>query len=552
MKNCREEFPSFRQNQERMIELTKGYVALILHAHLPYVRHPEHDDFLEEKWLFEAISETYIPLLSAFEKLLEEGVEYRVTMSLTPPLLSMLTDPLLQERYIKYLEKLIVLTEKELVRTRNLPDFHRLAGMYNTKYKNDLVLFRDKYKCNLVEAFAGVQEAGCLEIITCAATHGYLPLMSITPQAVKAQISIGANAHERFFGRRSRGIWLPECGYVPTVGHALKASGIEYIITESHGILYADPRPVFGTYNPIVTPDGLVAFGRDMESSRQVWSASEGYPGDFDYREYYRDIGYELDFDYIKDYISSDGQRIHTGIKYYRITGKVGEKHPYNPDWARNKAELHAGNFTYNRQKQIEYLSERMDRPPIVVCPYDAELFGHWWYEGPHWLYSLFKKAHYDQKTFKMTTLSEYIDENPVMQVSTPNPSSWGQKGYNEIWLNGSNDWVYRHLHKSAERMVELANENRFAEGLVRDALNQAARELLLAQSSDWAFIMKTGTMVPYAVKRTKDHIGRFLRLYHDIKEKSIDENWLRDIEYKDNIFPELDYRVYSNEYAAL
>jgi len=201
----------------------------------------------------------------------------------------------------------------------------------------------------------------------------------------------------------------------------------------------------------------------------------------------------------------------------------------------------------FNREKQIEYLSEYMERPPIVVCPYDTELFGHWWYEGPIWLKMLFKKIHYEQDTFKLITPGEYINKHPIMQVSTPSASSWGHKGYNEVWLNEANDWIYRHLHKAAERMVQLANENPFATGIKRDALNQAARELLLAQSSDWAFIMRAGTMVKYAEKRTKDHIGRFTKLYNDIKENNIDEQWLRDIEYKDNIFPDIDYNIYAS-----
>ncbi len=511
------------------------------------MRHPENDSFIEERWLFEAISETYIPLINYFEALITEGVDFRITMSLTPPLISMMSDPLLQNRYINYVESLINLSDKEIVRTAGHHEFHNLSKMYNQKYRNDLFIFRDRYKCNLLTAFKRFQDEGKLEIIACAATHGYLPLMYITPEACKAQISVGAKVYEKFFGHKPQGIWLPECGYIPSLEPIIKENGIEYIITESHGILYANPKPVFGTYAPIVTPNGIVAFGRDIESSKQVWSASEGYPGDYDYRDFYRDIGYDLDFNYIKDYVASDGKRIHTGMKYYRITGKTDDKQPYNPDWARNKADIHAGNFMFNREKQVEYLSSRMDMPPVIVCPYDAELFGHWWYEGPYWLYSLFKKIHYDQDTFKLTTLSEYIAANPVMQVSSPCPSSWGYKGYNEVWLNSSNDWIYRHLHKAAERMVELANENRTAVGIKRDALNQAARELLLAQSSDWAFIMKTDTMVQYAENRTKYHIGRFTRLYNDIKENNIDEGWLRDVEYKDNIFPELDYRIYSS-----
>lgn len=526
-------------------EMGKGYAAFILHAHLPYVRHPEHDSFLEERWLFEAISETYIPLLNNYEQLVNEGVDFRITMSLTPPLVTMLTDELLQERYINYVQKLIELSEKEIERTKQMPGFNKLAHMYFSKYSNDLYTFREKHGRNLVNGFKRLQDTGKLEIITSAATHAFLPLMQVTPESVRAQIIIGIQTYEKHFGKKPRGIWLPECGYIPQVEDVLINNGIEYIITETHGILYATPRPVFGTSAPVVTPNGLVAFGRDLESSRQVWSANEGYPGDIDYRDFYRDIGYNVDYEYIRPYISNDGVRIHTGIKYYRITGKSDYKEPYNHEWARNKADMHAANFMFNRERQIEYLREKMDRAPIVVCPYDAELFGHWWFEGPYWLYVLCKKIAYDQNVFKLITPGEFIDLHPVMQVASPCPSSWGYKGYNEVWLNGANDWIYKHLHKSGERMVELANNYPDSDGLRRDSLNQAARELLLAQSSDWAFIMKAGTMVQYAEKRTKDHIERFTKLYHDIKENSVDEGWLRDVEYKDRIFPDIDYRVY-------
>ena len=528
--------------------MKKGYIAFVLHAHLPYVRHPEHDDFLEERWFFEAISETYIPLITAFERLLNDSADFRVTISFSPPLLSMLSDPLLQNRYIKYLEKLIELSEKEIVRTRNEPEFNRLAIMYNKKYKNDLYMFRDRFNKDLISSFKALDETGKFEYITSAATHGFLPLLAVNPESINAQVSVGIKTFERFFGFKPKGMWLPECGYTPSIEPVLKKNRIDYFFVESHGILFAEPRPVYGTFAPIITPNEIIVFGRDMESSKQVWSIKEGYPGDGDYREFYRDIGYDLDYDYIRDYISPDGQRTDTGIKYYRITGNTDHKQPYIPERAENKANIHAHDFIYNRQQQIEYLADKMDKSPVITCPYDAELFGHWWYEGPLWIYFLFKKIYFEQNIVSLITPSEYINENPIMQLSSPCASSWGFRGYNEVWLNNTNDWIYRHLHKAAERMVELANENKHTEGIKREALNQAARELLLAQSSDWAFIMKTGTMVRYAEKRIKDHIGRFSKLYHDIKEGIIDEEWLRDIRDKDNIFPDIDYRVFSSD----
>jgi 1,4-alpha-glucan branching enzyme len=532
--------------------MSTGYLCLVLHAHLPYVRHPEHDNFLEERWLYEAITETYIPLIQAFDRLVNDNVYFRLTMTLSPSLISMLTDPLLQERYVRHLSNLIELADKEEGRTYGSP-FHEAALMYKKRLREAMFIFSNRYHRNIVSAFKEFQDKGRLEIITCAATHGYLPLMLLQPEAVRAQIKTAVDLHTRHLGQPPRGIWLPECAYAPGIDVILKENGIKFFFTDSHGVLYASHRPRFGIFAPIYCPSGVAAFGRDIESSKQVWSAQEGYPGDFNYREFYRDIGYDLDYDYIKPYIHPDGIRVHTGLKYYKITGKVdlSQKEPYNPGAAAEKAAEHAGNFMFNRQHQIRHLNSLMDRPPIIVAPYDAELFGHWWFEGPLWLEYLIRKIAYDQDEIELLTPSQYLERFPCNQVAVPCTSSWGNKGYHEVWLSGANDWIYRHLHMAASMMVKLANRYPSAGSLSKRALNQAARELLLAQSSDWAFIMSTGTMVEYAVKRTKIHLDNFLRLYDQIISNRIDEGWLRDLEYRDNIFPNVDYSWYRSEPAG-
>ncbi len=185
-----------------------------------------------------------------------------------------------------------------------------------------------------------------------------------------------------------------------------------------------------------------------------------------------------------------------------------------------------------------------MQRPPLVVSPYDAELYGHWWYEGPWFLDYVFRKSWYDQQTYDMTHLADYLRQEKTQQVCKPSQSSWGYKGFHEYWLNETNAWIYPHLHKAAERMIELGKGEPTDE-LEWKALNQAARELLLAQSSDWAFIMRTGTMVPYAIRRTRSHLMRFNKLYEDINIGKIDSGWLEKVEKIDNIFPEINYRVY-------
>lgn len=523
-----------------------GYLALVLHAHLPFVRHPESDYVLEEEWLYEAITETYIPLIHVFEGLKRDGVDFKITMSMTPPLVSMLKDKLLQERYSEHLEKLQELLEKEIEHNEHNGHIKYLAEYYAHEFK-EIRKTWERYKGNLVTAFKKFQDSNNIEIITCGATHGYLPLMKMYPQAVWAQIEVACQSYEENFGIRPRGIWLPECAYYEGLERMLADAGLRYFLTDGHGLLYARPRPHFGTYAPIFTEAGVAVFGRDHESSQQVWSSEVGYPGDPVYREFYKDLGWEADYDYIKPYIMPNGQRKNVGIKYHKITSRqagLSDKALYDPYWAREKAAEHAGNFLYNRVQQVQHLAGMMQREPLVVSPYDAELYGHWWYEGPQFIDFLFRKAWFDQDSLYMIHLADYLKGHPNQQVAIPSQSSWGYKGFHEYWLNHTNAWVYPHLHKAAEKMIHLAKIEP-ADELQLRALNQAARELLLAQSSDWAFIMRTGTMVPYAIRRTKSHLLRLNKLYEEILAEKVDSGWLAKVEEIDNIFPEIDYRVY-------
>ncbi len=526
----------------------EGYLAIVLHAHLPYVRHPEYDEFLEEDWFFEAMTETYIPLIHVCERLYEDNVPFKFTISLSPTLLSMMNDPLLTGRYMAHLDKLIELADREVERTRWQDEFHRLALMYHWKLNYARSTFVERYSRNIIHAFRKFSELGCIEVMTCGATHGFMPLLGVNENAIRAQVQFAVRTHECFFGSKPAGIWLPECGFDEAAVKCLQKEGIKFFFVDTHGVLHASPRPRYGVYAPIICPDsGVACFGRDLESSKQVWSAEEGYPGDYNYRDFYRDVGFDLDYDYIKPYIHHLGIRKMTGIKYYRITGETKHKQIYDPAKAREKAAEHAGNFMFNREKQIQHLHGIMGKEPIIISPYDAELYGHWWYEGPEWLEFLCRKIAYDQSTIEMITPSGYLEKFPTHQVSMPAVSSWGYKGFAEVWLNGTNDWIYPHLHHAADRMVSLARSH-FDESdpVVKRALNQAARELLLAQGSDWAFIMNTGTMVDYAVKRTKGHIHRFNRLYDDITNSRVDPGFLGEIEWKDNLFPDIDYKLYA------
>lgn len=519
-----------------------GFLAIVLHAHLPFVRHPEHEHFLEESWLFEAIVESYLPLIEVMDGWQAEDIDTRLTLTLTPTLCSMLRDPLLQERFRRHLRGLVELSEKETHRTHWDECLAPLAEMYHTRFTSAQRLY-DKLGGDLVGAFRRFQDLGKIEIITCAATHALLPLLDQQPQSVRAQILMARDHYRECFGRDPAGIWLPECAYVDGVENVLQEANIRWFIIDTHGLLHARPRPRYGVFAPIFTPNGIAAFGRDLESAKQVWSRHEGYPGDPRYRDFYRDIAFDLDYDYVRPYFPAPPQRSFTGIKYHRITGGDLEKEPYDPDAATEAAAKHAEHFLSSRVAQVEQLNAVMDREPLLVAPYDAELFGHWWYEGPQFLDLLARKIASGSGRIKLTTPGEFLAGNPALQVAKPSSSSWGEEGYWRVWLNESNEWIYPHLDIAGERMTELARQHPHASGLTERALKQAGRELMLAQASDWPFILRTGTSPDYARKRVTDHLLRFIALHEQLTSTSVDGAWLKKIEDLDNLFPNINYR---------
>jgi len=526
--------------------MAQGYLAPVLHCHLPFVRHPEHERFLEEDWFYEAVVETYLPLLDVLERLEGDRVPFRITLCLSPPLCEMLADSLLGRRCLRYIESRLELAERETQARGDTP-FHETAQMYRDLYRRARDRFRDLTGKGVIEALARLEREGHVELVTTAATHALLPLLG-TPESVYAQLEQGCRAHERHFGVRPRGMWLPECAYVEGLDEVLRECGIHYFFLETHGLLLARPKPVHGVFAPIFTGAGLAAFARDVESSKQVWSATEGYPGDPDYREFYRDLGYEGDYEYVRHYLHPDGFRHNLGIKYFRVTGNVphDQKRPYRPAAARDKAREHAGHFVAQRIEQAQRVAELIGRPPLIVAPYDAELFGHWWFEGPQFLEGVFRKAAEAQEGIRLVTPPEYLAENPVQQVCEPAPSSWGYEGYFDMWVNGSNDWIWRHLHLAEEEMARLAEEFRGAEGLRRRALNQCARELLLAQSSDWPFLMSVGSAASYARRRVEQHISRFRAIAEQVRRNALNEEELSRIEALDNVFPDADYALWA------
>jgi len=467
---------------------SSGLLAIHLHAHLPFIR--ERVSYgtsgvwqpmgYPPEWFHEAVRETYVPLIRMFEKLVDEGVDFRLSMDISPTLSNMMRSPMLQDEFLKYMDAHISLARAEVDRTwREARHYHDTARMHLERFLETKNCFI-RYGCDLTRAFARFQETGCLEISTCGATHAFLPFYTAYPESVRAQIETAVNDYNDTFGRMPLGIWLPECAYTPGIERHVEAAGLRYFFTETHGVLDADAHVQFGVHAPVfIKGSDVAAFARDPETGKQVWSGDEGYPGDPDYLEFHMKGG---------------------PLKYNRITSRDNNfKEAYVRERAMEKAALHAQHFMEARNFRFQHIRNWFWKKPVVVAMYDAELFGHHWYEGVDFLYFLLKKLYYNQNETELITPGAYLRRYGRNQEVFLNPSSWGDKGTFDKWMYGSVSWMYRHTHEAIREMVaiatEIRNSRRNDEFAVR-AGAQAAREVLQAMNSDIPFVISNGHFV--------------------------------------------------------
>ncbi len=485
----------------------KAYVGLVLHAHLPYVRHPEHQAPLEERWLHEALWETYLPLLDLLDRLAHDGVSAQLTLSISPTLAAMLRDTLLMSRFESHLEGLFELLAREQKRLVFEPVWAPVLAHYHARLSLAKNTFR-RVGGDVLGALVHHAEAGQIALFTTSATHAYLPGLAVSPWAVRAQIRLGKAAFAALSGHQPRGFWLPECGFDPRFSADLGALQVGPSVLDAHGIELGRPSPPLSVYAPIVTPEKAVFFGRDPHASQEVWSRERGYPGDPVYRDYYRDIGFDRDEADLTGHLGPFGVRLATGLKYHRITGPHAEKHPYVPHDAAFRASLHARDFVARRETALRGLPSFSGISPIVVAPYDAELFGHWWHEGPLFLEHVIRllDARKRDGGVEPTTLVGYLERHPKLVVSEPAASSWGEEGFGKVWTGAQTAKLLRHVHHAASNVEACLAQHRHVGGVAGRALDRAIVELLLLQASDWPFMIHRGDMAAYAEARVKKH----------------------------------------------
>ncbi|HTI69309.1 MAG TPA: 1,4-alpha-glucan branching protein domain-containing protein [Candidatus Limnocylindria bacterium] len=521
----------------------QGRLALVLHAHLPFVRHPEHERFYEEQWLFEAVAECYLPLLAHMSRWTAEGLNWRLALSLTPPLCAMLDDSLLQQRIRRYLQERVELAESEIERWHLVPPARLAAVACRDRFVEALMTW-DGEGGKLLPAFRWHLEAGHLEILCCAATHAFLPFLLASPTFLKAQVELGVGEYRRHFGRLPQGIWLPECAYVPELAEVLAAAGLKWFPVEAHAFLYGRPTPLMATFRPVSLPNGLISFARDAASARQVWSRHEGYPGDPRYREFHQDIADHCEWGYVGRYLPGTENRVATGLKLHRVSGPGVEKDWYDRASALQAVQDHAAHFVAERIKACQEAKAWLACPPVIMAPFDAELFGHWWHEGPEFLDAVMRRL-VASDSVAPATPGELWREKGSFETCEIAASTWGEAGYASVWLHPANGWIQPRLRVVEGRLVAALRGAKVASetpnAFQTRCLNQAAREVLLAQSSDWPFLLRMGTAGDYPAKRVSDH----LEAAHQLLDASTclgapPGGYLEARERQYNLFPDL------------
>jgi 1,4-alpha-glucan branching enzyme len=517
--------------------------SIVLEAHLPYVRDYRGEDNLaqsgEEGWFFEAVSETYLPLLEVMDRLEIAHVPFRLAIAFSPPLCHMLGDEHLMKKYLAFTDKQAEFGRRELERTSINNGLYRNAEHYYNKTIERRTAFTEQYNGNILKAFDRFRRKGKIEILASSATHAFLPFMNRNSESIQAQLETAVPIYRKYFGGSPQGFFPPELGWDSAIEPYLRAYNFGYAIVDSHGFMFGNPAPLKGSFYPVRTHEGTYILSRDFYAVREIEKITE----DAVYRDNSRDAGYELDLNIVNSFCSEEGERRKTGFKYWACRGQNAV---YDIEAAADRAGSQARSFLENTINRLKEAAKHINESPISLYAHNADAFGRFWYEGPQFLETLFRMAA-DCPSFQFICPGEYIYKQNLLtlQTSSPQYSSWGYNGYAETWLDSSNDWIYRHMERAMERMTELAERFPNDSGLKERALNQAAREILLAQSSDWPELLYKQDSTEYARSQAENALRNFTTIYEALGSNYISTEWLTSLERRHNFFPQINYRVF-------
>jgi 1,4-alpha-glucan branching enzyme len=543
--------------------------VLMLHSHLPYVlnhgRWPHGSD-----WICEAAIETYLPLLRTLRELDAANVAAPVTLGFTPILANQLAHPTFAKELEAYFTQRFAFCAEAPASMRGTADESLLPLVdYWEQELRSLHRFYHEIDRDLLGAFRALHDRERLELTSSAATHGFLPLLG-RDESIRLQLALGRHEHRRLFGHDPEGCWVPECAYrargpwaplarAPLAGQVragveehLADADYRYFFADSHMARAGSPLGIYGQMFAgeaerlaALSPDErraeltpyqvyrvsddqasgeVAAFVRDPRSSQRVWNRHGGYPGDGRYLEFHK--------------IRWPG-----GLRLWRVTSRtsdLGAKLPYSPDAARQAAREHAIDFA-RLLNELAHGAAR-ERGAVVVAPFDTELLGHWWYEGPAFLRDLYAVLPQAPRV-RAVTAAEHLDGSGTSTAIRLGRGSWGKNGDYSMWMNSQVAWTWPIIWELETSFWELAPAA-LERPRLHPILEQAARSLLLLQSSDWQFIISTGEVEDYAIKRFRGHADDTRELLGMLRDGLIDldlDRCLTRVEVlraRDDVFP--------------
>lgn len=514
--------------------MSKKSLVINIVFHNPYIRHLEGEHVSKNSVLFTAISDIYLPVLNMFADLESEGIPFKVNMVISPVVCTMLADPVIQQQYIEWLEKIIALGEAETGKYKDDDPRHDLAIKYLEKARQNLKDFQETLNQDILSKIKYYVNHENIELMATAATYSFLPHYIDMPEAIQAQIETGMQVHKSFFGIVPEGFWLPYMGYVPKLERIIRPYGFNYSIVDTHSILFADPLPKAGLFSPVRCSNSLVLFGCDYEKNEDYKSAPV-------YRNQEKDEGFEADEKYLEGILGQLSSRIKTGYRYYSNSGSI-----YDASAARVQTEMDAEAFIKEKADKLNKASILMDGADVsLVCSFEESFFGGSWCEGVEWLYQVLRKVAYNDD-FELATCSELIDNQYSLPRISPFPGASVGTGYGECLLDSSNSWMMRYVRKACERMIDLSVRFSDDSGLKARSLNLAAKEVLLAMAGDWPKMLHDGDMPEYAEERFKESVSAFSTVYDSLGSNSISTEWLTRMERYHPLFDIMNYHVFS------
>lgn len=555
---------------------TLGCLCIVLHGHLPYVLN--HGSYPHgEAWLYEAAAETYLPILDMIGSVALNKGRPALTIGLTPVLLEQLGNDRFKSGFVTYLNERIERAGRDRKEFEASKQLHLsyLAERWEKWYAGILERF-EQIGRDLPGTFAARFREGHIQLLTSNATHAYMPLL-LNDEMCRAQMSAGTTTSKKHLGIQPRGMWLPECAYRPTwenwhpavlydnpryrigMEHFIAGAGVTHFFVDTHLITTGQPMGTFdnGNFKPSfegsvhwdarrgwrqpMSPVGVVsqpespkcfAFARHPRVSEQVWSGSIGYPGAGQYLEFHRKYG-------------------ERGLRYHKVTDNkapLSDKHPYYPDDIPGKVFEHATHFCNVVKGVLREYKNYTGRPGVVVAPFDAELFGHWWFEGPQFLRDVILSLNNDPE-LKLMTAEEALYHYPADKVMRLPEGSWGEHGNHSVWINDRTRWIWEVEYRAEGRFLKLLHETPWQQGgTPKDLMTKLARQLLLLQSSDWPFVIHSQGAVDYGIQRFAGHATSFDRLSLMIEHvaggnelTALQKVELADIDAHDTIFQEID-----------